>query len=387
VTLRWTPQRNVWIALGISALAVLVCLFLAVRRRGRGDTAVDDDDDDDSDDGDDSDDDDSDDSDDSDDDDDSDDSDDCDDGQEGGDGPDASAASYDDAGSLLSAPDHFPGDDAPRQEIAAWMAKEAQKRNLPPELPVMASLVEAGLQNLDHGDADSVGLFQMRESIWNAGAYKGYADNPELQLKWFLEHAEEVKKQRVAAGKGVGPKKYGAWIADIERPAEQYRGRYQLRLDEARQLLEQPVGNKSGNNQHAQVLSAVDLSESQVRGDIVEEARSFVGTPYVWGGTSPRGFDCSGFVQYVYKRLDIDLPRVSNQQANSGRRISLSELKKGDLVAWDNSTRNRGADHIAIYLGKDRIAEAPRPGVPLRVRELGSNEGAWGVRILGVERG
>lgn len=103
----------------------------------------------------------------------------------------------------------------------------------------------------------------------------------------------------------------------------------------------------------------------------------------MWGGTSPNGFDCSGFVQYVYKQMGIDLPRVSFQQANAGRRVGLGELAPGDLVAWDNSSRNQGADHIAIYVGGGLIAEAPRPGVPLRIRSLGRNEGAWGVKILG----
>jgi cell wall-associated NlpC family hydrolase len=89
------------------------------------------------------------------------------------------------------------------------------------------------------------------------------------------------------------------------------------------------------------------------RGDAVRLAKSFVGMPYIWGGTDPnRGFDCSGFTQYVYKKaFGIDLPRVSYQQANSGRRVGLSALQPGDLVAWDNSSRNNGADHIAIYLG------------------------------------
>ncbi len=119
-----------------------------------------------------------------------------------------------------------------------------------------------------------------------------------------------------------------------------------------------------------------------VAGKITRLAQSFVGTPYKWGGTSPSGFDCSGFVQYVYRKVGINLPRVSYQQANAGRRIGLGKLQAGDLVAWDNSTRNNGADHIAIYIGAGMIAEAPRPGVPLRVRKLGTNEGAWGVRIL-----
>jgi cell wall-associated NlpC family hydrolase len=119
-----------------------------------------------------------------------------------------------------------------------------------------------------------------------------------------------------------------------------------------------------------------------VAGKIVRLAQSFVGTPYKWGGTSPSGFDCSGFVQYVFRKVGINLPRVSYQQANAGTRIGLGKLQAGDLVAWDNSTRNNGADHIAIYIGGGMIAEAPRPGVPLRVRKLGTNEGAWGVRVL-----
>lgn len=62
------------------------------------------------------------------------------------------------------------------------------------------------------------------------------------------------------------------------------------------------------------------------RGKISRLAQSFVGTPYVWGGTSPSGFDCSGFVQYVFGKMGIQLPRVSYQQANSGRRIGLKGL-------------------------------------------------------------
>ena len=69
-----------------------------------------------------------------------------------------------------------------------------------PQLPVMASLVESGMKNLNFGDADSVGFFQMRVGIWNQGDYAGFPDKPELQVKWFLDNAEAVKKQRIAAG-------------------------------------------------------------------------------------------------------------------------------------------------------------------------------------------
>ena len=104
----------------------------------------------------------------------------------------------------------------------------------------MASLVESGMTNLHCGDADSVGFFQMRVGIWNQGEYAGYPEKPELQVKWFLDQAEAVKDARVAAGKPIDdPNSFGEWIADVERPAEQYRGRYQLQLDEAQGLLEE----------------------------------------------------------------------------------------------------------------------------------------------------
>jgi hypothetical protein len=120
------------------------------------------------------------------------------------------------------------------------MAAQAEARGLPRELPVMAALVESGLRNVSYGDADSLGYFQMRTSIWGQGAYEGFAHRPDLQVKWFLDHAEAVKQERLAQGDSSfvnDPSKWGDWIADVERPAEQYRDRYQLRLDEARQLL------------------------------------------------------------------------------------------------------------------------------------------------------
>jgi hypothetical protein len=131
----------------------------------------------------------------------------------------------------------YPGDEAPRAVIAQWMAYHATKASLPPELPVMAALVESGLRNLNVGDADSVGYFQMRVSIWNTGDYAGFPTNPQLQLKWFIDQALLVRERRLAAGLDVGEASYGEWIADVIRPPEEYRYRYQLRLGDARTLL------------------------------------------------------------------------------------------------------------------------------------------------------
>lgn len=133
-----------------------------------------------------------------------------------------------------------PVTDEMRIAIAHWMARGVQDAGLPAELPVMAALVESGLRNLPYGDRDSVGFFQMRRGIWDRGAYAGYLARPELQLRWFADHAIAVREARRAAGDatfGEDPAEWGEWIASVERPAAQYRGRYQTRLAEARALL------------------------------------------------------------------------------------------------------------------------------------------------------
>ena len=105
---------------------------------------------------------------------------------------------------------------------------------------------------------------------------------------------------------------------------------------------------------------------------VVAEARKYLGLPYVWGGTDPqKGVDCSGLVQSAYKSFGYDLPRVSADQARSGRPVaSLAEAQPGDILAWDNSSRNNGADHVAIYIGDGKMIEAARPGTTVRISDV-----------------
>ena len=117
--------------------------------------------------------------------------------------------------------------------------------------------------------------------------------------------------------------------------------------------------------------AARSLTGASSTGDaVVATAKQYVGMPYVWGGSSPAdgGMDCSGLVQHVYAQHGVDLPRVSADQARAGTPVaSLAEARVGDLIAWDNSSRNVGADHIAIYLGDGMMLEAPRTGMDIRV--------------------
>jgi hypothetical protein len=147
------------------------------------------------------------------------------------------------AQSLVCAfPDHYPGDNAAPSTIAAWMAGRAAARGVPKELPVMAALVESGLQNAA-GDADSVGFFQMRVSTWDKGVYAGYSENPELQVRWFVDQAiATLNRATLSATRGYvdGPEGYGRWISDvIGRSAESSRAMYQMRLDDARGLIDE----------------------------------------------------------------------------------------------------------------------------------------------------
>ena len=133
----------------------------------------------------------------------------------------------------------YPGDEAPKATLAGWMAYGASARGVPGELPVMAALVESNVTNLPPGDAGYAGYFQMRLDIWNQGAYAGYPANPQLQLNWFVDTALQVlaSKRATDPGYGATEARWGEWIADVERPAEQFRGRYQPRLGDARALI------------------------------------------------------------------------------------------------------------------------------------------------------
>lgn len=129
-------------------------------------------------------------------------------------------------------------------------------------------------------------------------------------------------------------------------------------------------------------FSADPSSGTGGRQDVVAYAKKFLGMQYKWGGSNPTtSFDCSGFIQYVLGKFGVQAPRVSFQQAQMGKRVGLNELQAGDLVAWDNSNRNNGADHIALYIGNGQVMEFYRSGKPSRIRKVSGDEGAWGVKI------
>jgi cell wall-associated NlpC family hydrolase len=118
-------------------------------------------------------------------------------------------------------------------------------------------------------------------------------------------------------------------------------------------------------------------STSATASSILATADDYVGTKYVWGGSTPRGFDCSGFVQYVFRQHGIELPRTSRQQAQVGTRVpvSLAALEVGDLLFF--ATDGKRIDHIAIYSGNDEIIHSSSSGGGVAYDRLSSKRGSW----------
>ncbi|MGE4272316.1 MAG: C40 family peptidase [Desulfitobacterium sp.] len=113
---------------------------------------------------------------------------------------------------------------------------------------------------------------------------------------------------------------------------------------------------------------------------LLNRANSLIGVPYLWGGTTPKGFDCSGFVGYVFKASGISLPRTSFDMYKAGIPVKRNELKPGDLVFF--STYTEGASDVRIYIGGNRTIGASSGGVDIR----SLSESYWDNHYYGARR-
>lgn len=128
----------------------------------------------------------------------------------------------------------------------------------------------------------------------------------------------------------------------------------------------------------APVVEPQPAAPTQSVSSVISIAQQYIGVPYVWGGSTPSGFDCSGLVQYVYKQAGISLPRVTSQQEYMGTKISLYALQPGDLVFW--GTRGN-THHVAIYIGNNQYVHAPQPGQAVQVGSFSWFKPDFGIRL------
>ncbi|OMP66612.1 C40 family peptidase [Domibacillus epiphyticus] len=130
-------------------------------------------------------------------------------------------------------------------------------------------------------------------------------------------------------------------------------------------------------------LTTFKTEAASVGESIVAYGKKFMGVPYVFGGTTPRGFDCSGFTQYIYRNAaDISLPRTAEQQYKVGTSVSKSNLQPGDLIFYAN-TYKPGISHVGVYAGGNMVLNATSSkGIAL----VSMNDSYWGPKYAGAKR-
>jgi len=108
---------------------------------------------------------------------------------------------------------------------------------------------------------------------------------------------------------------------------------------------------------------------ARMRAELIDQARNMMGTPYVWGGATPDGFDCSGLVQYSFYQIGVEVPRTAALQVEASQPVSIDSLRPGDLLFFDTTKRY---SHVGIYVGKGRFIHAPRTGRAVSISTLHS---------------
>ncbi len=152
-----------------------------------------------------------------------------------------------------------------------------------------------------------------------------------------------------------------------------------------------PVASANNEGLPADLSARIAASISSTFANVVERTHNlvlnaigFMGIPYRWGGTTPEaGFDCSGFVQFVFKQAaGLVLPRSSFEQIRLGAMVGREELQAGDLVFFN--TLHATASHVGIYIGEDRFIHSPRVGKTVAIDSF--NDVYWQTRFDGARR-
>ena len=141
-------------------------------------------------------------------------------------------------------------------------------------------------------------------------------------------------------------------------------------------VVSSPVPSSSGGGGDSS-SGAVNPPPSAVGGSVVSIAERYLGVPYVWGGASPSGFDCSGFTMYVYAQVGVSLPHNAAAQYGVGSPVSMGSLEPGDLVFFD------GLGHVGIYIGGNQFIHAPHTGT---VVQISSMTGWYASTYVGARR-
>ncbi|HEU0088244.1 MAG TPA: C40 family peptidase [Pseudonocardiaceae bacterium] len=256
--------------------------------------------------------------------------------------------------------------DAEQQRNAELIIAIGKQRGLPPrawQIAIQAGMTESRLHNLDYGDRDSLGIFQMRPSQgWGTPAQ---VTDPVYQIHKFYDVLLEVPDWET--------RRPGDSAQAVERSA--FPTRYHQWETLAVDLITTRGGDIEAFTKDfcPEELPAVPPSE------VAERAIAFaldeIGKPYVWGAEGPHAYDCSGLMMRAYESAGVTLPRTSREQYWAGTQLPVREAQPGDLLFWGYDTADPDSiHHVAMYLGNGQMVEAANPSVPLRQRSVGFDE-------------
>ena len=119
--------------------------------------------------------------------------------------------------------------------------------------------------------------------------------------------------------------------------------------------------------EYAQEIDPSQMGQGQA---IADFALQFVGYPYVYGGSSPSGFDCSGFTSYIYKQFGYSINRTASAQLDNGYAVSMSELQPGDLVMFKKGSTSKRATHVGLYIGNNQFVHASTSSVGVIISSM-----------------
>lgn len=123
-----------------------------------------------------------------------------------------------------------------------------------------------------------------------------------------------------------------------------------------------PTASRIGSDAALPTDAASSLGEN-----VALLAQELIGAPYVYGGSDPRGFDCSGLVYYTYRQTGVNVPRTSQEQFKAARKIALTQANEGDLVFFQDQAK---LSHVGIYLGEGMFVHAPETGRQVSIESL-----------------
>lgn len=245
--------------------------------------------------------------------------------------------------------------DSGQRAIASQIITIGQQTQVPSlgwQVAIQAGMAESTLHNLDHGDRDSLGIFQMRPSQgWGTPAQ---LQDPTYEINKFYAVLLAVPNWQTMVP--------GAAAQAVERSA------FPDRYNQWQAMAAALVANLGGVTDPSGCGTTTTASTSSpLAAKAITFALAQIGKPYVWGATGPGSYDCSGLMLAAYQSAGLTLPRTSWEQYHAGTLIPVHDAQPGDLMFLATDPTNPDTiHHVFMYLGNNQIVEAPYTGQNVR---------------------